>query len=78
MDEILDKRIEKERQKLIEQRKKEEAAFMGRMNRQLNLAKMVKQRDERLLDEGIEEIVEEETYTVKIDEDGDIEIEEKE
>jgi hypothetical protein len=39
---------------------------------------MVKQRDERLLDEGIEEIVEEETYTVKIDEDGDIEIEEKE
>jgi hypothetical protein len=39
---------------------------------------LVKQRDERLLDEGIEEIVEEETYTVKIDEDGDIEIEEKE
>lgn len=73
------KRTEKMLQeKIIKQRQLEEKMLMNRLNNQLSLSKLRKERDAFILGDSPEELEDGETYTVSFDEDGEIEVEKKE
>lgn len=67
----------KRREKMLKERQLEERITMAKLNRQIDLMKVSRMRDQQILSEAIEEIEEEETYTVTIDEDGKPEVEKK-
>lgn len=67
-------------EKILMQRQAEEKMLMNRLNNQLNLSKIRKQRDAFILGnlpEEIEDNTDEDIYTVVIDEDGEIEVNKK-
>lgn len=67
----------KRREKMLKERQLEERITMAKLNRQIDLMKVSRMRDQQILSEAIEETEEEETYTVTIDEDGKPEVEKK-
>ena len=75
----LDKVEKNLQEKILKQRQVEEQMLMSRLNNQLNLSKIRKQRDVFILGNLPEEIEDnsEDTYTVVINEDGEIEINKK-
>ena len=78
MDKFIEKRMQQLQKEILEEELRIAEAHAKRLLKQIDIIAMRKQIDQNMLDDCVEELDnDEEIYVVKLNKDGDIEIEEK-
>lgn len=78
MDKFIERRMQQLQKEVLEEELKIAEARTKRLLKQMNIIAMRKQIDQDILGDCVEELDnDEETYIVKLNENGDIEVEEK-